>query len=242
MKNTEIANSLLQKLVLLETANAAYRSIQAEAYKITVLEQGGGNPKDSLLNPVLVAHFSKGHEEIPAGRSELWMTFSSLPEEILQNMQDHEDDLDVRTKLLEGLQKADRVAKELEEGLATQKRKFEYYSERWAKRTAQWDHEAKLKKIWDENPGLPPFGASDILAGRKPEWDPIWNKGGTPSTRSQPSSSNDYEEPPWAEQARNDAIEERNYRAWKEGLHDYYHGPNSRQCGSIPKSSPLWWK
>jgi effector-binding domain-containing protein len=241
MSNSAIAAQLLQKLSHLLEANKAYRSIQAEAYVIATKASTGGRVGDSL-HPAWVNHFSQGHSEVPDDIFKLVEGFSSLTmydifklvEGFSSAVQDarnlqSEDDPTTRQKLMAGVERADRVAAEIEAWYQEVFKKAKYYSEMWGQMTAQWEHEAKLKKIWNENPGLPLFGASDILAGRKPEWHPIWNRSAS-SAGSRASSSGGYDEAPWAWQAENDAIEERNYKVWKEGLHDYYHGPNSNRC------------
>ena len=242
MSNSAIATQLLQKLSHLLEANKAYKSIQAEAYIIATKAQSLGRVGDSL-HPAWVNHFSQGHSEVPddifklmEGFSSLTMPdifklvegFSSSALQDARNLQS-EDDPTTRQKLMAGVERADRVAAEIEAWYQEAFKKAKYYSERWGQMTAQWEHEAKLKKIWDENPGLPLFGASDILAGRKPEWDPIWNRSAQ-STGPQTSSSGGYDEPPWAHQARCDAIEARSDKAWRKIHYDYYHGPNSNRC------------
>jgi len=198
-----------------------------------------------MLVPHAIEKSGKGHREIPpgGGKSEVWEAFTGLPLSILDILSKDQNETDARIlqKLSAGLDKAARILNEIRELHATSARKESYYSEWWQKKCDQWTHEAKLKVIWDSDPHLPLFGASEILAGRDP-YDPA-NEFSPDAARANASrneaaarrysgpsrkeSDSGYDEAPWAHQARMDAIEANNYRIWKAGLHDYYHGANS---------------
>jgi len=135
----------------------------------------GSSTGHYMLHPNHIEKSGKGHSEIPVGggKSEVWEAFTGLPLSILDNISkdQNETDVRIRQKLSAGLDKAARILNEISELHATSARKESYYSDWWQKKCAQWAHEAKLKVIWDNNPHLPLFGASEILAGRDP-FDP----------------------------------------------------------------------
>lgn len=168
MSNSAIAAQLLQKLSHLLEANKSYKSIQAEAYVVTTKAQTNGQV-GGLLNPCWIDHQSQGHREVPDDIFKLAEDFSSLTLSALQDVQNLqcEDDPTTRQKLVAGLERADRVAAEIAAGSQEAFKKAKYYSEVWGRKTAQWEHEAKLQKIWDENPGLPLFAAGDILRSQQ---------------------------------------------------------------------------
>jgi hypothetical protein len=153
MSNSAIATQLLQKLSHLLEANKAYKSIQAEAYVIATKVQTNGQV-GSLLNPCWIDHQSQGHREIPDDIFKLVEDFSSLTMSALQDVRNLqcEDDPTTRQKLVAGLERADRVASEIEEGFQAASKKAKYYHEVWGQKTSQWERDAKYYL----DPGLPP--------------------------------------------------------------------------------------
>jgi hypothetical protein len=77
------------------------------------------------------------------------------------------DDEEIKAKLVDGLLMADRVFDEITKLYKHAASKQKYYADVWDKKVKQWEYEAKIKKIWDENPGLPLFAAGDILRGQQ---------------------------------------------------------------------------
>ncbi len=233
LKNSEIAMRLKKKLTDLESANAELVTIQVQAYKA---ENAGD---DHLLLPVWIEHFCKGHPDVPTMKQ----TFSSLFAATSLS-----DDEEIKAKLVDGLLMADRVFDEITKLYRHAARKQKYYADVWDKKVKQWEYEAKIKKIWDENPHLPLFGAAEILAGRDP-FDPAneFSPGaaGANACRNEAaarlhnasarkSSDSGYDEAPWAHQAKCDAIEARNRRIEKKNFeYDQANGCGSNRCGSI---------
>lgn len=239
MKNSELAIQLTQQLNAVHEANERYKVLQRKAYVVTTNCQSNGTAQ-FMLHPNFIEKSGTGHSEIPAGggKSEVWEAFSGMPLSVLDGIlnDQYETDPTICQKLAAGLEKVRRVLDEIDKLYEKTSKTERYYSEMWEGKTRQWDHEAKLKEIWNNNPGLPLFGASEILAGRDP-WDNEWSKSSSPrGGSSQPSrkaSDSGYDEAPWAWQAEFDAIEARNYRVWKAGLHDYYHGKNSPRYACV---------
>ena len=152
LKNSEIAMRLKKKLTDLESANAELVTIQTQAYRA---EMAGD---DHSLRPVWIEHFCKGHPDVLTVKQ----TFSSLFAATSLS-----DDEEIKAKLVDGLLMADRVFDEITKLYKHAASKQKYYADVWDKKVKQWEYEAKIKKIWDENPGLPLFAAGDILRGQQ---------------------------------------------------------------------------
>lgn len=177
------------------------------------------------------------------GKSEIWKAFSGLPLSVLDKIRSGQYDTDqniINQKLTSGLAMAHRLLQEINVLHEKSKETERYYTERYAAKCRQWNHNAQLKVIWDNNPHLPLFGASEILAGRDPfdpnnEFSPgaagaaaCRNEAAAKAWNSKSNSTSSWypEEAPWAHQARMDTIEAQNYRIWKAEL----NAPDTRNA------------
>ena len=122
--NSELAQALCETLNLMLDANRQLRKAQEDKYRYETLQCTVGG----LLDPVWIAHFSKGHPDIDPKKHfvyDVWEEFSTFPEKTREQLMGfgswiragRENDPHIAEKLRAGIARAEKNLREILEAL-----------------------------------------------------------------------------------------------------------------------------